>query len=466
MILEIKNLVKTFPGIKALQKVNFQLEAGEIHALLGDKGAGKSTVIKVLTGVYPKDSGSIKYQGEEFEVNSSQEAEAHGISTVYQEVNLLPNLSVAENIFMERQPKTMGIIRWKEINNASVELLKKFDLSIDVTRELGEYSIAVQQMIAIARTLNHGSKVIILDEPTSSLNQVEAEHLFKQMRRLKEEGCSIILITHFLDQVYQICDKITVLKDGQYVGMWPVNDLPMPELISKISGKEIDAPAAAAHDTQAPTLTEGMDSEERLGAYDIETNNGAIVRFAGLLESGDTELVDILFDITEKDGRKESVRQRCVVIKNPRLEINNQLALISEYGREQGLIGELSLTENIILALQVKRSWFNLIGSAEQKKYAEKYLELFSLEHSSLEQIVNTLSSVEQQKVILARWIASNPALLLVDEPTRGINIGAKREGQKFIISLSQHEVKVVVVSEELEARISCSERVSAVHAE
>ena len=451
MILEIKNLVKTFPGVKALKGVNFQLEAGEVHALLGGNGSGKSTVARILTGVYPKDSGSITFEGKPFEVYSPQESEKCGITAVYQEVNLLTNLTVAENIFMERQPKTMGIIKWKEINRRSTEILQRFDLNIDVTKELGDYSIAVQQMIAIARALELDAKVIILDEPTSSLNKEEAESLFVQLRKLKEEGYSIVLITHFLDQVYDICDKITVLRDGESIGMWPVEELPMQELLSKITGKDNQD-----SEVVAPEVNEELDSAENLagigeiGPYSMKIHTGEVVELAGFLCSGGSEINDFSFSITKSSGKNTTLTQKAVVVKNPRFAFNSKLGQYTGEKNVETTSSDLSVIESIISALKIKRDWFTLVERKEQALYVQEYLKLFLISCSSLDQKISDLSNEDQQMINLACSIASDPSLLMVVEPSCGIDLGAKAQEQKFIIRLSREESSIIFISTEL----------------
>ena len=446
MILEIKNLVKTFPGVKALHKVNFQLEAGEIHALVGGHGAGKSVLIKVLSGVYARDSGTINYFGKYFEVSSPREAEHNGICPVFQEVNLIHNLTVAENLFMEKQPKTLGFINWKQINKHASEVLKQFELDIDVTRELGELSIAAQQMVVIGRALIGEPKILILDEPTSSLNQEEAELLFKQLRRLKSEGVAIIFITHFLDQVYSICDKITVLENGENAGTWLVDELPESKLVEMLAVKKIEE----AYQDDVPESI-----QPSVEGYELEFNNDEQYDFAEVLDSGNIELVDVKLNITLKGGTQSTVNRQCPVVKNPILRLSSMYN--SESKSKQDVTGELSVMENIALALGVKRGWFSLLQEEKQERYVEEYLKIFGILPSCLNEKVNNLTDEDRQKIAFARGLASNPAIVMIDEPTRGVDLQDKKESQKYIIKLSSSKVCVVFISPELTELINNS---------
>ncbi len=448
MILEIKNLVKTFPGVKALHKVNFQLEAGEIHALVGGHGSGKSVLIKVLSGVYARDSGSINYFGKYFEVSSPREAEHSGICPVFQEVNLIHNLTVAENLFMERQPKTLGFINWKQINKHAAEVLKQFELEIDVTRELGELSIAAQQMVVIGRALIGEPKILILDEPTSSLNQEEAELLFKQLRRLKSEGVAIIFITHFLDQVYSVCDKITVLKNGENAGTWFIDELPESKLVEMLAGEKVE-------EVYQEVIQESAQSATDAGGYELVLNNDEQYDFAENLDSGNIELVDTELHITQKDGTQSTVNRQCAIVKNPVFKINRKLN--SESKTELEITGELSVIENITLALRVKRGWFSLLQEEEQRRYAEEYIKIFGIQPSFFNEKADKLTAEDKQKVAFARCLASDPTIVMIDEPTRGINLQGKKENQRYIIKLSVSGVSVVFISPELNELINNS---------
>ena len=476
IILDIKGITKHFPGVKALTNVDFTLKGGEIHALMGENGAGKSTLIKVLTGVYRKDSGMITYQGEPFECHSPLQAQEAGISPVYQEVNLVPNLSVAENIFLGRHPLKSGRIDWKTINTQARTILAKFDLALDVTEHLGVYPVAIQQMVAIARALELNARILILDEPTSSLNIQETERLFTQMERLREEGHSIIFVTHFLDQVYRITDTITVLRNGNYVGTWPTEKLPKVELISKLLGKEIDKlsevtaerlesdEVSSEREHRTVVKTEGFGKKDGIKPFDIEIRAGEVLGCAGLLGSGRTEIANLLFGIDSANLGSVTIDGSKQKINTPRKALKNGVALSPEDRKEQGIIADLSVRENIILALQNRRGWLRPIPIKEQREIADLYIKLLGIKTPSADQAIKNLSGGNQQKVVIARWLAADPKFLILDEPTRGIDVGAKTEIQKLLIELSAKGMAVMFISSEIEEISRCSNRVLVIH--
>ncbi|RKX70113.1 MAG: sugar ABC transporter ATP-binding protein, partial [Spirochaetes bacterium] len=412
VILDIKGISKSFPGVQALTDVDFTLREGEIHALMGENGAGKSTLIKVLTGVYKRDEGEILYDGKSFECSSPLQAQESGISPVYQEVNLVPNLSVAENIFLGRQPIKNGLIDWKTINNESEIVLKRFDLNLDVSENLGNYPVAIQQMVAIARALELKSRILILDEPTSSLNVQETEQLFTQMRRLKAAGHAIIFITHFLDQVYQITDTITVLRNGGYIGTWPTTDLSKIQLISKLLGKEMEklsevtAEKLGGHSEEELSTrktfmsTKGLGSRGGIKPFDIEIKTGEVLGCAGLLGSGRTEVANLLFGIDNADIGTMTVDGKEVKINSPGKALKHGIGLSPEDRKDQGIIGDLSVRENVILALQNKRGWAKPVPFKEQQELADKYITLLNIKTPSANQAIKNLSGGNQQKVV------------------------------------------------------------------
>ena len=467
-LLEVHNVYKVFPGVTALADVDFALERGEIHGLMGENGAGKSTLIKVITGVYQKDAGTIVLDGQEIHPTSPLHAEALGISTVYQEVNLLTNLSVAENLAIGRQPTGTVGIDWKTMNRRAAGILEKFDIDIDVTELLGNYSIAIQQMVAIARALELDSKLLILDEPTSSLNADEVEKLFKQMRRLKEQGHAIIFVTHFLDQVFEITDRITVLRNGKYVGEYATPSMTKLDLVSKLMGKSLDDlknfDSISNHvetDDDANMIdVKGMEKANYMNPFDLKVRKGDIVGLAGLLGSGRTEITNLLFGTQKPDGGELHIKGKRVNLNSPRKAIAHHLALSPEDRKQEGIISGLSVRENIVLALQVKKGWLHNISARKQTELVEKYIGMLSIKTSGVNQPIETLSGGNQQKVILARWLATNPELLIVDEPTRGIDVGAKMEIQRLLVELSKQGMGIVFVSSEIEEVVRCSNRV------
>jgi len=472
-ILKMTGITKSFPGVLALSGVDFALRKGEIHALMGENGAGKSTLIKVLTGVHPRDAGTIEYQGAPISVHSPLHAQELGISTVYQEVNLVPNLPVAENLFLGRQPMRAGRIDWKRINSRAAEILSRFDLAIDVRENLGTYTVAVQQMVAIARALELHARVLILDEPTSSLNIEEVTRLFQQMRRLRAEGHAIIFITHFVDQVFEISDRITVLRNGGYIGTYATAEITKVDLISKLLGREYEklvqlkasrVGQAAGMDEEAFIRTEALGRRGGIKPFSIRVKKGAVLGCAGLLGSGRTELANLLFGIDTADGGAVYLGSRKVRITSPRRAMRFGIGLSPEDRKVQGIVQDLTVRDNIILALQVRRGWFANLSFRDQKKTADRYIELLGIRTPSAEQQMKNLSGGNQQKVIIARWLASNPLFLILDEPTRGIDVGAKTEIQKLIVELAGKDMAVLFISSEIEEIARCSNEVLVLH--
>ncbi len=459
----------SFPGVKALDGVDFTLRSGEIHALMGENGAGKSTLIKVLTGVHKKESGSIKFEGKEFKASSPMDAASKGISTVYQEINLLPNLSVAENIYIGRQPMKGVRIDWKTININAKEALAKLDLDIDVTLPLSYFSTAVQQMVAIARALDIRAKILILDEPTSSLDLTECINLFRIMKRLKDDGMGIIFITHFLDQVYETSDSITVLRNGQFIGKYKTAEFPRFNLISKMLGKELEQEMVSSEnkpgDTSArkePFMTlNNVEEKGVLHPFDLEICKGEVLGLAGLLGSGRTEVAKLMFGINRPTGGKMKIDDKPVAIHSPKHAINHSIAFCPEDRKTEGIIPDLTVRENIVLPLQARRGFFRGISRREQDKITDQYIELLKIKVSGREQKAGTLSGGNQQKVILARWMAMNPRLLILDEPTRGIDVGAKAEIEKLIFRLREEGRSILFISSELEEIVHTCSRVA-----
>ena len=468
-LLEIRGLTRSFPGVKALQGVDFTVRAGEVHALMGENGAGKSTLIKVLTGVVPRDAGTIQFSGRPINPRSPKEAEALGISTVYQEVNLIPHLSVAENICLGRQPMRLGMIRWRALERRAVEALARVDLKLDVSQPVSFYSIAVQQLIAIARALDVAGKLLILDEPTSSLDEKEVANLFRVLRRLRDQGMGIVLVTHFLDQVYAIADRITVLRDGRHVGEYEASKLPKLELVSRMLGKalqEMDAVQRTGEQARAEkhedTLLELREFGRTgsVGPLDMKVSRGEIVGLAGLLGSGRTETARLIFGIDHADRGEMRVDGKKASVRSPRQAIQAGFAFTPENRKVEGIIPRLSVRENIVLALQGQRGALRPLSRARQLELAEQYIQRLGISTPGPEQPVVNLSGGNQQKVLLARWLAMQPQLLILDEPTRGIDVGAKAEIEKLMQELRAQGMAMIFISSELEEIVRSCARV------
>lgn len=467
-ILTMKNISKTFPGVNALENVDFSLKRGETHALIGENGAGKSTLIKVLTGVEHPDSGSIEYDGKIVDVKSPQHAQEIGISTVYQEINLCTNITVAENIMLGHEPHRFGAIDWKKVNAFAKLALKRLYIDIDVTQPLGNFSVALQQMVAIARSLEITSaKILILDEPTSSLDTKETHQLFSVMQKLKSEGIGIIFITHFLDQVYEVSDRITVLRNGKLVGTYATASLPRIELIGKMLGHSItdlnEVSKAKGDQTAAQQLlaeASGFGRRGSLDPIDFKINQEEVVGIVGLLGSGRTELANLIFGIDTPDSGSLLLNGKKVEHFSPLESLKLGIALCPEDRKAEGVVGDLTIRENIILALQAHNGWFKFLTLQKQNEIAQKYIQLLNIMTPSSEQLVKNLSGGNQQKVILARWLATNPQLLILDEPTRGIDVGAKAEIQKLVLDLAKEGRSIVFISSELEEVLRTSHRI------
>ncbi len=469
IVLQIKNLSKSFPGVQALDNVDFTLREGEIHALMGENGAGKSTLIKALTGVYSFEKGTIHFKGCDLPIinKSPQDAQNKGISTVFQEINLCPNLSVAENLFIGREPKKFGNINWKLMNLKSQEILKDLDIDLNVTIALEKYSIAQQQMVAIARAVDMSAKVLILDEPTSSLDDIEVEKLFSIMRNLKKKGVGIIFVTHFLDQVYEICDSITVLRNGKLIGEYTVSSLPKVKLVTKMMGKDLK-------DLESIKLTKKENKEEdllietnQLGVsgsikpFNIKLYKGEVIGLAGLLGSGRSQLARAIFGADKPDCGVIKIKNKRFIAHSPLDSIKKNMAYLPEDRKAEGIIEDLSVRENIIIALQARMGVFNVIKRKEQDELCNKMINLLNIKTPSIDTPIKQLSGGNQQKVILARWLLTNPEFLILDEPTRGIDIGTKTEIQKLVISLAEEGKSIMFISSEIDEMLRTCTRMA-----
>lgn len=466
IVLSMKDISKTFPGVKALSHVDFTLRKGEIHALMGENGAGKSTLIKVLTGVHEFENGTIHIDGiSEAIVNKSpQDAQSRGISTVYQEVNLCPNLTVAENLFIGHEPRKLGMIDWRTMNKKSAELLESLGIEVLPTKLLSECSIATQQMIAIARAVNMKCKVLILDEPTSSLDDEEVEKLFVLMRRLRDEGVGIIFVTHFLEQVYAVCDRITVLRNGELVGEFKTKELPRFQLVAKMMGKDFDdlADIKSGHkmmeDGEPIIEAKGLGHKGTIRPFDFTVHKCEVIGLSGLLGSGRSELVRAVYGADKADSGTLKVKGKEVKIKSPLDAMKLGMAYLPEDRKKDGILADLSVRENIIIALQAKRGMFHPMSRKEMNEAADKYIEMLQIKTASRETPIKSLSGGNQQKVIIGRWLLTNPEYLILDEPTRGIDIGTKTEIQKLVLDLAEQGMAVTFISSEVEEMLrTCS---------
>ncbi|MGV2982474.1 sugar ABC transporter ATP-binding protein [Microbacterium sp. AGC85] len=469
-IIEIRDASISFPGIKALDEVSFRMFPGEVHSLMGENGAGKSTLIKALTGVYQIDSGSIVFDGAPSSFRSTAQAQEAGISTVYQEVNLLPNLSVAENIMLGREPRRWGSIDYRAMRAQSRVVLDTLGLDVDPESMLGSHSLAIQQLISIARAIHINAKVLILDEPTSSLDADEVAELFRIIRNLRDDGVAILFVSHFLDQVYEIADRLTVLRNGRLVGEHLTPEILRIELVEKMIGKEIGTledleQRVRENDQSTPESVPflratGIGRKGSVSSVDVRIGEGEVVGFAGLLGSGRTEVARLLGGIARADTGTLEILGDGIRLRTPRHALSRRIAYSSENRRAEGIVDELTVRDNIILALQADRGWFRPIPRKRQDELAQSYIEALHIRPANPDAIVRNLSGGNQQKVLLGRWLAVAPRLLILDEPTRGIDIGAKAEIQKLVISLAENGMSVIFISAELEEVLRLSHRI------
>ena len=432
---------------------------------MGENGAGKSTLIKVLTGVYTRDGGEIYVKGKgAVSIRSPQDAQNMGISTVYQEITLCPNLTVAENMFIGRGKGKLT--NWKEMNRRAGEILEGLGVPASPKQQLGTCSIAIQQMVAIARAVDMECKVLILDEPTSSLDEQEVEKLFGLMRDLKAKGVGIIFVTHFLDQVYEVCDRITVLRDGGLVGEYVIEDLPRVKLVSKMLGKELDDMAdiksgyGGTVERDGTPVFEAKDlcSNAGIKPFDFSIHQGEVNGFTGLLGSGRSECVRAIFGADHVTGGEVKMDGKTVKIRKPLDAMKNGIGYLPEDRKGDGIVGDLSVRENIILALQVMKGFFRPFSRAEAEAFADEYIKLLEIKTASSDTPIKSLSGGNQQKVILARWLLTNPKYLILDEPTRGIDIGTKIEIQKLVLKLAAEGKSVTFISSEIDEMLrTCS---------
>jgi monosaccharide-transporting ATPase len=468
-VLALSGIHKSFPGVKALTDVSLRLYPGEVHALMGQNGAGKSTLIKVLTGLYQPEAGTITLDGDTIAPRRTEEAQALGIQTVYQEVNLCTNLSVAENICAGRFPRKWGRIDWAAVNAEAKRVLAQMDLDIDVTAPLSRYSLSVQQMVAIARALRVQAKVLILDEPTSSLDDAAVQRLFTVLKRLRGQGLAILFVTHFLDQTYALADRITVMRNGETEGEYLASDLSRLALVNKMVGAPPDQQPTRL-DSRAPTTgaavlkAQGLARRGALHPLDLELKRGEVLGLAGLLGSGRTEAARLLFGADSADGGHVETGDHSGRWHSPRQAIAAGIAFCSEDRKHEGAILDLSVRDNILLALQARHGLRLVMSHEQQQALADDYIRRLGIKTASADTPIGQLSGGNQQKALLARWLATEPAVLILDEPTRGIDVRAKEDLMDAVRALAHKEdgtgMSILFISSELPEVLHCSDRV------
>ncbi|MDF2786514.1 MAG: sugar transporter ATP-binding protein [Pantoea eucrina] len=464
-LLTLSGISKGFPGVKALDNVSFTIRKGEIMALLGENGAGKSTLIKVLTGVYSRDAGTVTLNGEAITPHSTADAQRAGIGTVYQEVNLLPNMSVADNLYIGREPKRFGMVDRRKMNRDADTLMRNYGFALDVTRPLGHYSVAMQQIIAICRAVDLSAQILILDEPTASLDASEVEMLFTLMAQLRARGMSLIFVTHFLDQVYRITDRITVLRNGQFIATRDTASLPQIELIKLMLGRELLETAlqrqgSTLRSDQPVVAFEDYGRKGTIEPFSLQVRPGEVVGLAGLLGSGRTETAEVLFGIRRADRGTARIKGKVQTIRTPAQASRLGMGFCPEDRKTDGIIGAASVRENIILALQAQRGWLRPIKRREQQAIADRFIKSLGIRTPHADQPIELLSGGNQQKVLLSRWLVTKPQFLILDEPTRGIDVGAHAEIIRLIESLCADGLALLVISSELEELVGYADRV------
>src|SRR5271166_5880415 len=467
-LLVMRDIDKRFQGVKALSSASLEVAAGEIMAVVGQNGAGKSTLIKVLTGAYRRDSGTIEFAGASIDFASPQEAQRGGISTIYQEINLVPFRSVAENIFLGREYRRYGLLDWRRMNAEAADLLRRFAVEIDVRRPLMDFSTAIQQMVAIARAVSFKARLVIMDEPTSSLDEREVSVLFDVMRQLRAEGVAVIFISHRLDELYQVCDRVTVMRDGRTVATSPMADIDKLHLISAMLGRDLETvrahatgfSATSGHAGNEVLAAEGLRIGRKVRDARVEVRAGQIVGLAGLLGSGRTEVARAIFGADPPDGGTIRLMGREVRPREPSDAIALGVGYCSEDRKADGIIPDMSVRENITLAILPRLIKMGVVDEARQRAIVDKFMTRLAIKASSVEQKIRDLSGGNQQKVLLARWLCTDPKLLILDEPTRGIDVGAKAEIQALIRELADQGLGVLMISSELEEIVEGADRV------
>ena len=467
-MLSMQHISKAFVGIPALSSASLDVAAGEVHALIGQNGAGKSTMIKVLTGYLARDAGEISFDGAPFEARSPQDAQFNGISTIYQEINLVPFRSVTENICLGRETRHYGLLDWKAMHEEAQMLMAQFKINVDVRKPLFNFNTATQQMVAIARAIGFKAKLVIMDEPTSSLDEREVAVLFDVIRQLKANGVSVIFVSHKLDELYAVCDRVTIMRDGRTVKTAELKFISKLELVSSMLGRDIAqvAKSATAFGDRQGNIGEvvlvarNLRAGHRVQDVSFSVRRGEIAGFAGLLGAGRTETARLVFGADRMQAGTLAVEGKPFAPHEPIDAIGRGIGFSSEDRKQEGIIPDMSVAENLALALMPQLTRAGIVDEAKQRTIVEKFIARLGIKCSGPEQRIRELSGGNQQKVILARWLAMNPKLLILDEPTRGIDVGAKAEIQNLIKELADQGLGVLMISSELEEIVEGSDRV------
>jgi ribose transport system ATP-binding protein len=467
MLLSMQSISKSFGGVAALRGVSLDVAEGEIMALVGQNGAGKSTLIKILTGAYRLDEGTIQFDGRDVSFSTPAESQAAGIATIYQEINLAPQRSVAENIYLAREPRRFGLLDRSAMRDGARRVLKTFNLDIDVERPVAQFNAATRQMVAIARAVTQNARLLIMDEPTSSLDEREVGILFETIRTLKKNGVAVIFIGHRLDELYAICDRVTIMRDGQTVVVSPMRDMAKMDLVRNMLGRELAAFEAVANSAdnavERPVRLElkQAGSGVRVRGVDLTVREGEISGLAGLLGSGRTETARIIFGVDRLEHGSMQFAGRERSYGEPVEAIADGIGLVSEDRKVDGIIPDMSIRENMTLALLPKLRKAGIVDRARQNEIVLRFIDQLGIKCASPDQPIKELSGGNQQKVLLARWLCTEPKILIVDEPTRGIDVGAKSEILKLLRSLADDGLSILMISSELEELLAAADRIT-----
>jgi galactofuranose transport system ATP-binding protein len=470
ILLSMSGIAKSFSGVAALKEASLTVARGEVLALIGQNGAGKSTLIKVLTGAIARDRGTVRFEGVPVSFRTPQEAQAGGIATIYQEINLVPLRSVAENIFLGREPRRWGLIDWRSMNARAADLLAQFEVRIDVRQPLNRFNTATQQMVAIARALDQQARLVVMDEPTSSLDDREVAVLFDVIRQLKARGIGVIFVSHRLDELYAVCDRVTVMRDGMTVADQPMASIGKLELVAAMLGRSLEEVAAfgatafdedfAARPTKVLEVSH-LKTAPRVASVDLDVHEGEIVGLAGLLGSGRTETARAIFGLDASQAGTIRFGGRDTDFRTARDAIAAGIGFCSEDRKTEGIVPDMSVRDNLTLALLPRLTRHGVIDQARQREIVDRLIKRLGIRLASPEQKIRELSGGNQQKVLLARWLCMNPKLLILDEPTRGIDVAAKAEIQGLIRELARDGLGVLMISSELEELTEGCHRVS-----
>ncbi|MEN6500439.1 MAG: sugar ABC transporter ATP-binding protein [Rectinema sp.] len=468
-LLQLKKICKSFPGVKALDEVDFSIQEGEVVGLLGENGAGKSTLVKIISGVYMPDSGDMIWCGNRFSLKSIMDAQEKGIAIIFQELNNCPNLSALENLFLGREIRSKtGVVNFRAMKKKAEEIFSYLDVQIPLTTPVGKLSVALQQMVEIGKALLTKAKLIIMDEPTSSLTDKESRKLFQIIKELKAKNISVIFISHKLEEVFDVTDRIIVLRDGRRVGELETRSATRDSLVSLMVGREIQSFFSSRSKTAGTEVllkVENFSGPPNVSGVNFELHRGEILGFAGLIGAGRTELALLLFGAEQKTSGRMFLQGKEVHIRSPWQAIEHGIAYLSEDRKIKSLILPMTVQENITMSIHSALSgFFGVLNKKKEREIADSFVRLLEIKTSGLDQVVNNLSGGNQQKVVIAKWLATTPSILILDEPTRGIDVHAKAEIHKLITDLADKGTSIILISSELPEIVALSDRVLVMH--